>query len=153
MTYLWTERAACLGMEVNLFFSEDKVDQLYAQSFCQSCPVRQDCEDSGDANDFRDGVRAGHLPGTFKGAPRRVSLFPNEINRQKVDPVTGEEIIRAASKAAREKDWSYKLGTVCSGGHVFEVETLDPYGRCKVCNRIRNASRYKKKDSTGKINA
>jgi hypothetical protein len=130
-------RASCLGYNVNLFFSDEKSDQLFAQSICHSCPVRQECESSGDAGDFKDGVRAGHLPGTFKGAPRRVNPFQVVIDTKSEDAMKKNGDILPSSMKLRNKDWSFRLGTNCKAGHLFTTATLDGYGRCRTCARLR----------------
>lgn len=133
----WTNKAVCIDWDVNLFFSDSKSDQLFAQSICQSCPVRQDCQDSGDAEDFKWSVRAGHLPGTFKGAPKRAPFF-------KIQP--NPKIVEIKSSEHRKKDdWSYKYGKSCPQGHVFSAVNTDGYGMCKDCRKNR------KRKSRGKI--
>lgn len=41
----WMDTALCRGLDVNIFFCSpaDEDDVAYAKSFCQRCPVRQDC--------------------------------------------------------------------------------------------------------------
>jgi len=129
----WKDRASCREYETELFFSDSKSDQLFAQSICNGCPVRQPCKDSGDKNDFRDGVRAGYLPGTFKGAPSRAPL----VFKKPVSSEAALERGRRAREKASKKDWSFKIGTKCPNGHVFTEISIDKVGRCKICDAER----------------
>ncbi len=130
----WTNRAVCIDWDVNLFFSDDKLDQLFAQSICKSCPVRQLCEDHGDAEDFKYGVRAGYLRGTFKGAPRRAPL--NFVVKPNPIPV-----LPGVRKNRAKDDWSQKYGKKCPQGHTHSASNTDRYGQCKECRRIYNKRR------------
>lgn len=39
----WTEQANCLGVPVEVFYSEYRELQRLAKSFCRGCPVREQC--------------------------------------------------------------------------------------------------------------
>lgn len=130
---MWTEKAACIDWDVNLFFSNELPDQLFAQSICHSCPVRQECEDSGDAEDFKWAVRAGYLPGTFKGAPKRAPLIPKILK-------STEPSVNPLRSRARD-DWSHKYGKLCPHGHEHSATNTDKFGDCIACRKIKNARR------------
>lgn len=65
----WWEKAACIGAASDIFFphdtlSNDRWDR--ARSFCESCPVRQNCLDEVLAledHDDRWGMYGGMTPG------------------------------------------------------------------------------------------
>lgn len=43
----WTERAACAGMDPNIFFLEHGDSAATARSICASCPVKDECLELG----------------------------------------------------------------------------------------------------------
>lgn len=57
----WLEHAACKGLDLTLFFSDDQKDQSEAKLVCATCVVRQLCLEEAlqvsSINDF--GVRGG----------------------------------------------------------------------------------------------
>ncbi len=141
----WRERASCLGQDLNVFFSENIVDQSYAITFCNRCPVKIQCFNSSDAEDFKYSVRAGYFIDTYKGGPKRPpsyykpSLFlTSEQLAQRKENRRAQR--SAKSERERSKDWSHKLGTECKNGHIFTEETIDAYGRCRTCcsDRVRS---------------
>lgn len=87
--YMWTDDAACNGVDPKYFTYQDKEDRDYApergrynggkvrelsvrqsnmirllkgQKVCLSCPVAQRCLDEADASDMFYTVRGGYLP-------------------------------------------------------------------------------------------
>src|SRR5579859_397962 len=79
----WRDRASCKDLGIDLFFSDNRVDQTYAVGVCQSCPVRQDCFDNADADDFKYSVRAGYYVGEYKGGPKRPPLYSKSITHDR----------------------------------------------------------------------
>lgn len=135
----WKDRARCAGYNLNIFFSENKVDQEFAVSLCKSCPVVKDCFDNADSEDFRHSVRAGFKPGEYKDGPRRPSFFQKEKKTEA--PTEKSKTISAKSMMLKGKDWSHKLGKLCPSGHEYTEENMDAYGRCMACGRIKSARR------------
>lgn len=41
----WRDRAACLGLDVNMFYPERGDATEEARAICHGCPVREDCLD------------------------------------------------------------------------------------------------------------
>lgn len=39
----WTDRAACRGADIELFFSLEEEDQQRALEHCRICPVQEEC--------------------------------------------------------------------------------------------------------------
>jgi hypothetical protein len=142
----WRDQAACKGENLDIFFSENLVDQRHAITrFCQSCPVRQDCFNSADREDFRYSVRAGYLINEYKGGPRRPTAVYKKMLKASTqldrEAERRREVRSLKSKRMRSKDWSHKLGAECSGGHIFTSETMDEYGRCKPCKNRQDRER------------
>lgn len=110
MTDDWRQRAACRGLDHEMFYpvSRDGWETAEALGVCRSCPVRPACLD--DALSLRDvwGVRGGLTGGERDALLRR--------NR------------RAA--AIRE-------GAVCKAGHVATEDSLDAWGRCADCRELK----------------
>lgn len=65
----WVERAACLGINIHVFFpsSTGAFDPYEtARSYCNRCEVRQECLDEAmetETNYRRSGMRGGKTPG------------------------------------------------------------------------------------------
>ena len=59
MNLSWRQRAACRGIDPNVFYpaSDDEADE--AKSICADCPVREACLEYALANRERDGVWGG----------------------------------------------------------------------------------------------
>jgi WhiB family redox-sensing transcriptional regulator len=62
----WPDRAACVGMDVQLFFAPDgereqerEIRQARAAAICARCPVRQQCLDYALRNSIRHGIWGG----------------------------------------------------------------------------------------------
>ena len=55
----WQDRAACLGMDPDLFFPERGASTREAKSICRSCPVRVDCLEFALANGEKFGIWGG----------------------------------------------------------------------------------------------
>lgn len=59
MTIAWRQRAACQGIESEIFYpsGEDEIER--ARGICVACPVRQPCLEYALANRERDGIWGG----------------------------------------------------------------------------------------------
>jgi WhiB family redox-sensing transcriptional regulator len=62
----WQDKAACLGLDVQLFFGADEEQQAEreareakAKAVCESCPVRRECLDYALGNSVRYGIWGG----------------------------------------------------------------------------------------------
>ncbi len=62
MIATWRKRAACRGIDVEIFFpeSDDDVEaEAAAKAVCESCPVRQACLEHALAHREREGIWGG----------------------------------------------------------------------------------------------
>ncbi len=61
MTATWRKRAACRGVDVEIFFPEadDDVEAEAAKAVCEMCPVRQACLEHALAHREREGIWGG----------------------------------------------------------------------------------------------
>lgn len=59
MTHSWTARAACRGLDPNLFFPPSRAAAIPAIAVCHSCPVRQACHDAAQDAPHTYGVWGG----------------------------------------------------------------------------------------------
>ncbi len=61
MTATWRKRAACRGIDVEIFFPEidDEAEADAAKAVCERCPVRQACLEHALAHREREGVWGG----------------------------------------------------------------------------------------------
>ena len=61
MTPTWRRRAACRGIDVEVFYpqTDDDADAVEAKAICAECPVRQACLEYALANHEREGVWGG----------------------------------------------------------------------------------------------
>ncbi|HVC14726.1 MAG TPA: WhiB family transcriptional regulator [Acidimicrobiales bacterium] len=61
MTATWRKRAACRGIDVEIFFPEtdEDADVEAAKAVCEGCPVRQACLEHALAHREREGVWGG----------------------------------------------------------------------------------------------
>ena len=59
MNLSWRQRAACRGIDPDIFYpaSEEEADE--AKAICAQCPVREACLEYALANRERDGVWGG----------------------------------------------------------------------------------------------
>lgn len=57
----WQLRAACRGVDVELFYSTIETDVRRALAYCARCPVAQACRDAA--------MRRGEAFGTWGGLP------------------------------------------------------------------------------------
>lgn len=55
------ERAACSGVDVELFFSVEEEDQQRALAYCSRCEVRQECLEAAIVNREMYGIWGGTL--------------------------------------------------------------------------------------------
>lgn len=55
----WREKAKCLGMDQNMFFSSSRTDIAAAKRICRTCDVRIQCLMDALASGERFGVRGG----------------------------------------------------------------------------------------------
>lgn len=56
----WTERAACSGMDTEIFYSNASHDRAIAEQACWECPVQEACRDAAVANGERYGIWGGY---------------------------------------------------------------------------------------------
>jgi WhiB family transcriptional regulator, redox-sensing transcriptional regulator len=61
MTATWRKRAACRGVDVEIFFPEtdDEAEAEVAKAVCEECPVRQACLEHALAHREREGIWGG----------------------------------------------------------------------------------------------
>ena len=78
----WMDRAACRGMDVNLFFPEHNDGR--GKAICERCPVREDCLTDADYYGDRWGIRGG------------VSLIDRKRVKIKECPACGDPHTRPA---------------------------------------------------------
>ncbi|MGH9067676.1 MAG: WhiB family transcriptional regulator [Acidimicrobiales bacterium] len=55
----WRQRAACRGLDPDIFYPVDDEDAEEAKAVCGGCPVRQACLEHALAHRERDGVWGG----------------------------------------------------------------------------------------------
>lgn len=65
----WLDRAACVGVDVTLFYAPDNEIDTYkgerinaAKDICNSCPVQRECLTTALANDEVHGIWGGLTP-------------------------------------------------------------------------------------------
>jgi WhiB family transcriptional regulator, redox-sensing transcriptional regulator len=56
---VWRQRAACRGVEPDIFYPVSDEDAYEAKAICFACPVREACLEYALANRERDGVWGG----------------------------------------------------------------------------------------------
>jgi WhiB family transcriptional regulator, redox-sensing transcriptional regulator len=56
----WRQRAACRGVDPDIFYPVSDDDAEEAKAVCGSCPVRQSCLEYSLAAREREGVWGGH---------------------------------------------------------------------------------------------
>jgi WhiB family redox-sensing transcriptional regulator len=56
---VWRQRAACRGVEPEIFYPVSDDDAEEAKAICRGCPVRETCLEFALANRERDGVWGG----------------------------------------------------------------------------------------------
>lgn len=61
MTATWRKRAACRGIDVEVFYplTEEEADAAPAKAICAECPVRQPCLEHALVHREREGVWGG----------------------------------------------------------------------------------------------
>lgn len=61
MTATWRKRAACRGIDVEVFYpmTEEEADAAPAKAICAECPVRQPCLEHALTHREREGVWGG----------------------------------------------------------------------------------------------
>ena len=59
MNLSWRQRAACRGIDPNVFYPPSEEEAEEAKSICAACPVREACLEYALANRERDGVWGG----------------------------------------------------------------------------------------------
>lgn len=59
MNLSWRQRAACRGVDPDVFYPISDEDAEEAKSICRVCPVREACLEYALANRERDGVWGG----------------------------------------------------------------------------------------------
>ncbi len=61
MSATWRKRAACRGIDVDVFYpvTEDDADAAEAKAICATCPVRETCLEHALAHREREGIWGG----------------------------------------------------------------------------------------------
>jgi WhiB family transcriptional regulator, redox-sensing transcriptional regulator len=59
MNLSWRQRAACRGVDPDIFYPVSDEEAEEAKAICSECPVRQPCLEYALANRERDGVWGG----------------------------------------------------------------------------------------------
>ena len=59
MNLSWRNRAACRGVDPDIFFPISDEDAVQAKAICSECPVREACLEWALATRERDGVWGG----------------------------------------------------------------------------------------------
>lgn len=59
MNVSWRQRAACRGVDPDVFYPVSDDDAEASKSICRVCPVREACLEYALANRERDGVWGG----------------------------------------------------------------------------------------------
>lgn len=59
MNLSWRQRAACRGVDPDVFYPASDEEAEEAKSICRACPVREACLEYALANRERDGVWGG----------------------------------------------------------------------------------------------
>jgi len=59
MNLSWRQRAACRGVDPDVFYPASDEEAEEARSICRVCPVREACLEYALANRERDGVWGG----------------------------------------------------------------------------------------------
>jgi len=59
MNLSWRQRAACRGVDPDVFYPVSDEDAEEAKAICRGCPVRESCLEYALANRERDGVWGG----------------------------------------------------------------------------------------------
>lgn len=59
MNVSWRQRAACRGVDPDVFYPTSDEEAEEAKSICRVCPVREPCLEYALANRERDGVWGG----------------------------------------------------------------------------------------------
>ncbi len=59
MNLSWRQRAACRGVEPDIFYPVSDEEAEEAKAICEECPVRQPCLEYAIANREKDGVWGG----------------------------------------------------------------------------------------------
>jgi WhiB family redox-sensing transcriptional regulator len=59
MNLSWRQRAACKGVDPDIFYPASDEEAEEAKAICATCPVREACLEYALANRERDGVWGG----------------------------------------------------------------------------------------------
>lgn len=59
MNLAWRQRAACRGVDPDIFYPASDEEAEAAKAICATCPVREACLEYALANRERDGVWGG----------------------------------------------------------------------------------------------
>jgi WhiB family redox-sensing transcriptional regulator len=59
MNLAWRQRAACRGVDPDIFYPASDEEAEVAKAICAQCPVREACLEYALANRERDGVWGG----------------------------------------------------------------------------------------------
>jgi len=118
----WRQRAACVGVDPDLFFPEDGKHSRRAKEICGACPVYAEC------HDFIGQIEGseGRIDGVYAGLTRR--------NRVAKMPIKGVE------------------RTHCRNEHEYAVHGVkevardgNEHWRCLECKRETNAAEYQRR--------
>jgi WhiB family transcriptional regulator, redox-sensing transcriptional regulator len=74
----WYDKAACKGLDVEIFFAETPGQSAEALRVCASCPVRAECHDAAMTEREYHGVWGG----TPENARRRVFRREDRLRRR-----------------------------------------------------------------------
>jgi WhiB family transcriptional regulator, redox-sensing transcriptional regulator len=69
----WMGRAACRGVDPDLFFPERGEASHHAKAICRTCPVQGDCLDYAMINGERHGIWGGIAEGQRRRLRRQVT--------------------------------------------------------------------------------
>jgi WhiB family redox-sensing transcriptional regulator len=59
MNATWRQRAACRGLDADIFYPVSDDDAYHAQAVCNACPVRQPCLEHALTFREREGIWGG----------------------------------------------------------------------------------------------
>ena len=59
MNQAWRQRAACSGVDPDIFYPASDEEAIAAKAICAQCPVRQPCLEYALTNRERDGIWGG----------------------------------------------------------------------------------------------
>lgn len=120
----WMDRAACTGLDTELWFTDSPRAVAAARTICDRCPVRRECLQSALDTPDTFGVWGGKT----KYQRTRMAKVPRQRS------VTAPGGVAKANAAK----------THCKWGHEFTVENTAVYSgkrSCRTCQRRRVRTR------------